>query len=329
MSTKLHSGAVIPHGLLSHNTEETAIAAFNQSYKNTGVKAGLIRRSYAPTDPENQNKLCMEYDVQTIEQMENKGTTSVLYKHCISSQSFGGIADYLEYTLRPLTKQGNNGFPAFQDQDGAIVLIQCLNNAGDKAIVIGNLIHPDRPTNVVNNAPQMFGEYNGVKIQINQDGSCSLIFKGATDSQGKPTDSSQGNTEVKIEKDGSFQVDHSMITFRLDKTTGQTTLNSTKDINLITGTNLNVTATQNVVVKCVDVDVTASGKANVNVSSDANIVVGGNANLTSSGKTVIKASEIDLNQPISGITTANSHQNVIDLITGVPVQASTTVLSDV
>lgn len=328
MST-LPNGTVVPFGMLSPNGAETAVAAFNRSYKNTGIKAGLVKKSYSPTDPKNQNGLCTEYDVLTIEQNENKGSTSILYKNCLSTQGFGSIADYLEYTLRPLTKQTDKGFPTFSDQDGAIVLIQCLNNIGDKAIVVGTLIHPDRPTNVTNNAPQMFGEYNGVNIQINQDGSCSLIFKGATDSQGNPTDTTQGNTEVKIEKDGSFQVDHSMITFRMDKTTGQTTINSSKDINLVTGTNLNVTATQNVVVKCVDVDVTASGKANINVSSDANVVVGGNANITSTGKTVIKASEIDLNQPISGVTTMNSHQGVIDFITGVPVQPSTTVMSDV
>lgn len=329
MSTKFDNGTVVPFGLLSRNTEESAIAAFNQSYKNTGIKAGLVKRSYAPNDPENINRLCTEYDVLTIEQMENKGTTSILYKHCLSTQGFGAIADYFEYTLRPLTTQDSKGYPTFSNQDGAVVLIQCLNNVGDKAVVVGTLIHPDRPTNVTNNAPQMFGEYNGVNLQINEDGSCSIIFKGATDSKGKALDPNQGNTTVQIEKDGSFQVDHSMITFRMDKTTGQTTINSSKDINLVTDTNLNVTATQNVVVKCVDVDITASGKANINVSSDANIVVGGNANLTSTGKTVIKASEIDLNQAISGITTANSHFGVVDFLTGVPVNPSTTVLSDV
>jgi hypothetical protein len=305
MSTKLASGTVVPFGLLSPNGSETAVAAFNRSYKNTGIKAGLVKRSYAPTDPQNQNGLCTEYDVLTIEQNENKGSTSILYKNCLSTQGFGSIADYLEFTLRPLMKQDSKGFPTFSNQDGAIVLIQCLNNIGDKAIVVGTLIHPDRPTNVTSNAPQLYGEYNGVNIQINQDGSCSLIFKGTTDSQGIPTDSSQGNTEVKIEKDGSFQVDHSMVTFRMDKTTGNATINAKKDINLITNTNLNVTATADVKITCAS------------------------ATVTSSGKTVIKASEIDLNNPVSGITTANSHQNVIDFITGVPVQPSTTVLSDV
>lgn len=254
MSTKLSSGAIIPSGLLSHNTEETAIAAFNRSYKNTGIKAGLIQKSYAPTDPENKNHLCTEYDVLTIEQMENKGTTSILYKHCLSTQGFGSIADYFEYTLRPLTKQDSKGFPTFSNQDGAIVLIQCLNNIGDKAVVIGTLIHPDRSTNVTSNAPQMFGEYNGVSIQINEDGSCSLTFKGATDSQGNAVDPSQGNTVFQIQKDGSFQFTNSAVT--------------------ITGAK--------------------SGSLIVNTSADTNINVGGACTITSSGKTTVTASEVDV-----------------------------------
>ena len=317
MSTKLPSGTVIPFGVLSPNSSETAVAAFNRSYKNTGIKAGLVKKSYDPTDPENQNGLCTEYDVLTIEQNENKGSTSILYRNCLSTQGFGSMADYLEYTLRPLTKQDSKGFPTFSNQDGAIVLIQCLNNIGDKAIVVGTLIHPDRPTNVTGNAPQLYGEYNGVNIQINEDGSCSLIFKGATDSKGKVIDSTQGNTEVKIEKDGSFQIDHSMITFRLDKTTGVATLNAQNDIDLITNTNLNITATKNVEVNCVDVDVTASGKANVDVSSDANITVGGDTNLTSNGKTVVKASEVDI-QGSTGEVLTSVTDPVVDTIFGEP-----------
>ena len=304
MSTKFNNGTVIPFGLLSRNTEESAIASFNQSYKNTGIKAGLVKRSYAPTDPDNVNGLCTEYDVLTIEQMENKGTTSILYKHCISTQGFGSIADYLEYTLRPLTKQTNKGFPTFSNQDGAIVLIQCLNNVGDKGVVIGTLIHPDRTTNVTSNDPQLYGEYNGVKIQINEDGSCSLVFKGATDSQGKIIDSSQGPTTLQIKTDGSFEFKHNTIDILANKS---------GTLSITTKVDCNIQAQGNVVVGCKDADVTASGDVNV----------------TSSGKTVVKASEIDLNNPVSGITTMNSHQGVIDFITGVPVTPSTTVLSDV
>jgi hypothetical protein len=254
MSTILPNGTVLPHGLVSVQGREKNIAAFNRSYKNTGIKAGFVVQSYSADDPSNQNGLCTEYDVQTIEQDENKGTTSILYKHCISSQGFGSIADFLEYTLRPQTYQSKNA-PDFAGQDAAIVMIQCLDNIGSKAIVIGNFIHPDRPTTITSTDPQLAGEYNGVNIQIANDGSCSLTFNGATDSSGAPTDPSQGPTTFQIQTDGSFQFNHSTITILAAK----------------------------------------SGELTITTSGDANITVGGDCNINSSGKTSIMAAEVDLN----------------------------------
>lgn len=296
----LPNGTVLPSGLLGLQGHETNIVAFNHSYRNTGIKAGLVTNSYAASDPNNKNGLCTEYDVLVMEQFENKGTTSLLYRNCMSSQGFGSVADFLEYTLRPKTTQSGTGFPTFNDQDGAIVLIQCLDNVGDKAIVIGSLINPKRTTTISGIAPQLSGEYNGVNVQIQNDGSCSLTFKGATDNTGASI-SSPGNTELQIEADGSFQFNHSTITIRADKS-GVLTINAKSDANITVG-----------------------GNSNVNVSGDTN--------LTTTGKTIIKSKEIDLNidspQPFNGITTSQSHENVIDLITGVECRPSMTVFGDV
>jgi hypothetical protein len=217
MSNILDNGTVLPYGLLAKQGAEAAVLAFNRSYRNTGLKAGIVIKSYPYNDPNNQNGLCTEYDVITIEQFENKGSTSILYRNCLSTQGFGSLADYLEYTLRPKTFQTNKGSPTFGDQDGAIVLIQCLDNVGDKAIVTGTLIHPDRTTNITSTAPQLAGEYNGVNIVVNNDGSCALTFKGATDSEGVPTDPTQGNTVLQIKTDGSFEFSHSTIDILADK----------------------------------------------------------------------------------------------------------------
>ena len=296
MANILPNGTVLPHGLLGLQGYEASVAAFNQSYRNTGLKAGLIVKSYASNDPGNISQLCTEYDVQTIEQFENKGSTSIVYKNCLSSQGFGSIADFFEFTLREKTFQTNKGLSTFNGQDGAIVLIKCLDNCGDKAIVVGNLIHPDRPTTITSIDPQLSGEYNGVNVQIANDGSCSLKFKGATDSKGIPTDPSQGTTEFKIEKDGSFQLNHSTITVRADKS------------GVLT--------------------ITAKGDANI-TCDNAKINVSGDTDLTTTGTTTVKSEKIVFNQEISGITTSNSHLQVIDLITGVPVQPSLTTFGDV
>lgn len=255
MSNKLANGTVLPSGLLGMQDREAKVAAFNRSYRNTGLKAGFVTKSYDAEDEENTNHLCTLYDVLVIEQFENKGTTPILYKKCLSTQGFGSVPDFLEYTLRPMTSQGNDSFPVFKDQDGAIVLIQCLDNIGERAVVIGSLIHPDRDTTITSTKPQLSGEYNGVNVQIANDGSCMLTFKGATDDQGDPTDSSQGNTTVQIEKDGSFQIDHEKITFRLDHD-GTVTIKAEKDL----------------VINCDKATVTASGDVEIKSDSNANML---------------------------------------------------------
>lgn len=297
----LPNGTVLPSGLLGQQGIESSIAAFNRSYRNTGLKAGIVSKSYAYNDPNNQSGLCTEYDVITIEQFENKGSTSILYRNCIYTQGFGGLADFLEFNLRPKTFQTNKGSPTFANQDGAIVVIQCLDGVGDKAAVVGCLIHPDRTTNITSTAPQLSGEYNGVNIEIANDGSCSLTFKGATNSQGVPTNSSQGNTVFQIKADGSFEFNHSTITINADRS-GILTINTKSDT-----------------------DITVSGNVNMNVA--------GNTNLTTTGKTIVTSKEIDLNgnsEDLSrGVTSAASHMQVIDLITGFPCEPSPTVFIDI
>lgn len=275
MDNILDNGTVLPSGLLSQQGMESAISAFNRSYRNTGLKAGIVVKSYAPTDPFNQNGLCTEYDVQVMEQFENKGSAPILYRNCISTQGFGSLADYLEFTLRPKTFQTQKGFPTFGDQDGAVVLLQCLDGDGAKAVVVGSLIHPDRDTNITSNAPQMSGEYNGVNIEIENDGSCSLTFKGATDSKGVPTDPTQGNTVLQIQTDGSFQFNHSTITIRADRsgvltitTASDTDMNVSGNTNMNTALNMNINVGQN---------------TNVNIVGNLTAVVGGNANATIKG----------------------------------------------
>jgi len=306
MDNIFENGTVLPSGLLGSQGTEAAVAAFNRSYRNTGIKAGIITKSYAADDPANQNGLCTEYDVITFEQQENKGSTSIVYRNCLSTQGFGGLADYFEFTLRPKTFQTNKGSPTFGDQDGAVVLIQCLDNVGDKAIVVNCLIHPDRPTTITSTEPQLAGEYNGVNIQIANDGSCSLTFNGATDSKGVPTDPSQGPTTFQIQTDGSFQFNHSTITI--------------------------------LAAKSGELTITTTGNANVTVGGDTNITTTGAANIIAQGTTTVDGSTIKLGENaieavVKGNTFAKIYNNHVHLgnlgvPTGVPLAPMDPSLSD-
>lgn len=261
MSTPLDNGAVLPHGLLSDNAG-AMMEGFNKSYKNYPLRVGVITASYPVSDSRNSTKLTTEYDVLVIEQNADIGATTIQYKNCMSSEGLGSIADFFERALRPQKKKKNKGATNLNDQDGAIVLMLCLDGMSDKGIIIGQLTHPDRKTKLVDQGPLLVGEYNGVQITVNKDGSTSLVFKGATDSEGKPLDSKQGKTTAKIEKDGSFQIDHDSISFRLDRD-GTTTLKGKKDIKLITDTNVNITTTKDVIATCENGTVTATKQVTV------------------------------------------------------------------
>ena len=264
----LSNGAVLPSGLLGENIHGM-MEGFKKTYQNSSLKAGIIVESY-PVDSENNvNKLVPEYDVMCFEQNEDQGSTVINYKHCIAANSLGSIADFFEFTIRKLKNKKTKGStPSPQGQNGSIVLLLCLNGFSDSGIIIGALAHPDRKTTLKDEGPRLEGEYNGVNIKVEKDGSTSLTFRGATDNDGNTLDKEQGDTVLSIEKDGSFQTKHKTITQRLYKK-GQASLSADGDISNTTKKNFNVTADENIALKasknfsleCADLTEKASGSA--------------------------------------------------------------------
>ena len=264
----MDNGAVLPSGLLGVN-EQAFLDGFNKSYKNYALRIGVVSASYPVNNEKNQSKLTTEYDVIVIEQNEDKGATTILYRNCMSAEGLGSMADFFEAALRPKKKKTTKGDSVnLKGQNGATVLLLCLDGMSDKGIIIGALTHPDRKTTLTDEGPKLEGEYNGVNIKVEKDGSTTLTFKGATDNDGKVIDSSQGDTVMSIEKDGSYQVKHKTITQRLAKD-GNASLTADGNISNTTKKNFNVTATENIALKatkdftldCVKLTAKASGTA--------------------------------------------------------------------
>lgn len=205
--TMLDNGAVLPQGLLNSDDDSAMMAGFNKTYRNAGLRVGVVVACYPKSDSNNITKLANEYDVLVIEQHEDKGATSIVYRNCLSQEGLGSIADFFEKTLRPLKKKTTKGESInLKGQDGAIVLLLCLDSMSDKGVIISGLTHPDRPTTISNEGPRLEGEFNGINIKVETDGSTSLTFNGATDNSGKVIDSSQKATVFQIQKDGSFNI---------------------------------------------------------------------------------------------------------------------------
>lgn len=84
-----------------------------------------------------------------------------------------------------------------------------------------------------------------------------------------------------------------------------------------------------VTIKGNALSVVIQGDANVQVNGNLNAKVGKDCNIQAGGTATIKADKIIFNKEGSGITTANSHQGVVDLITCVPVEESEDTFGDV
>lgn len=268
MGNFLDSGSILPSGLLSASADRL-LEGYKKTFQNYYLRVGIIKETYEINDSKNFSKLFPEYDVLVFEQNEDKSSTVITYKNCLAAASFGSIADFFEAKLRKMKSKKTKGVtPSISGQNGAIVLLLCLNGLSEKGIIVGALPHPDRKTTLSEDGLHLEGEYNGVNIKIENDGSATLTFKGATDNDGKVIDSSQGNTTVKIEKDGSYQIEHKTIKQRLDKngdaslsTDGSISNTAKKDFNINASENINISATKNFSSKCVDFILNASGSA--------------------------------------------------------------------
>jgi hypothetical protein len=227
----LPNGTVLPFGLMGIS-HEAGMAGFNKTYRNTALRLGIVVKSYDVLDPSNQSKLTTEYDVSVFEQQEDRGSSIVTYRNCISTEGMGSIADFFEHTLRVKETSANDSkIINTKNQNGAVVLILCLDGMSEKAHIIGCVTHPDRKTTLAGQVAHLEGEFNGVNIKVQDDGSATFTFNGATDNDGKVIDSSQGSTVVAVEKDGSFQINHSTITFRLDRN-GEATITASETVTI-------------------------------------------------------------------------------------------------
>lgn len=272
---RLKNGTVLPYGLLSLD-RKSAASGFEKTYKNFSLKSGIVVRSYDIENDANVSKLIPEYDVVVIEQDGNRAVTPITYKNCISASSFGSVADFFETRLRTQKKvkdkktQGKD----FSGQDGAIVLLLCLDGSGEKAIIIGALPHPNRKSKLKGKGQILAGEFNGLAVSVADDGSANLTFKGATDNEGVPLDKEQGNTSFDIEKDGSVQFKHKGATQRIEKggnfllaNEGTTTVQSKKSTTIKTDDALTIESKNDTTAKMNKFVLEAQGSASMKAQS--------------------------------------------------------------
>ena len=249
---------------------------FNNIFGNTNLKNGIIIKIYEIDDELNLNKKFPEYDVLVVEQKAMSSVEPVIYKNCITIDGFGGVADFFEFKRRSKKEEKGKQSPLdtnFKDQFGSMVFLLCLDGATDKGVIINSVPHPGRKTKLTKDAGlHLEGEYNGLNWQINKDGELTIVFKSKTDDEGKPQDEDAGGTHLKIDKEGSVDINTNLegdeeTYIRMDK--------KNKDVGLKAGQHIGFTAKKNIGLEAEGAaKFTSKSSLDIEGKSDVNIKSG-------------------------------------------------------
>lgn len=264
----------VPQGLLNlQGSEEQGI--FNHTFHNVTLKSGAILNVYETDDDNNITKLGPEYDVVAIEQRKNKGQASTIYKNCLATDSFGSIADFVEFKRRvPETPKEYKDNLDPDNTNGAFVLLLCLDGQSEKGIILGGLRHPNRPEVLTSESGNHFEfEFNGVNAKIQDDGSLRIEYKSKSNNDGEYEDEEAGGSFVEIAKDGSISIsDGNEEAIVLNKTDKTVSVTAEADISATTKANVSVTAEQAINLKATtDIIAEAEGKAAFTIGSTLNV----------------------------------------------------------
>src|SRR6266700_1325356 len=196
MSEVLEDGSVIP-SYLRGSDSSSQILGSQYSVSDWQLRVGEIIQAYDVDDPSNRNGKYIEYDVSVSHSNLGGGFTNITYPRCRVHSLFGGVADFLRWT--PRIDNGGDG----QSSLSSKVLLLCPNGNNRFALIIGGYPHPETTRQDTKfDDHDLFFEYNGLNVNINNDGDLTLTHKGATDNSGAIIDSSNGNSYISMTSDG-------------------------------------------------------------------------------------------------------------------------------
>jgi len=290
---------VPPSGLLSLiNTSKTS--AFSKNLSNNSLRLGVVVKVHDTDSETNLSKVLPEYDVITTEQNGTMGQSFVTYTNCISADTLGGMADFFEFKRRAYEKEDFKQTFDINKHDGSMVLLLCLDGYTDKAIIISAITNTNRKTTLTTeNELHLEGEYNGLNWKIDKEGSLTVTFRSKTDSQGVPQDEQSGGTFVKMDKEGSIELNTNLkekdaTSVKLDKTK--------KDINIIAGQNISNVAQKNL-------SLLAEGDLSGSAKGSLSFVTEGAAKISAkSGLSLDGSSQVDIKGDTTKITGGNMVQ---------------------
>jgi hypothetical protein len=168
----------------------------------TNVYSGEVKRALPPSSPDNRSKSQTEYEVE-VKISNGMDPPTIITPQCVVVDQFGGVGDFSTHSFRAATKDRNGDVHL----NGAQVLVAFVNGNYLNGFILGAL------KNTTAQAPAtMVGRFlkwvfNGVSVNINDDGELRVRMNGATKSDGTPDtnrdDTNQG-PYLQLTKDGNI-----------------------------------------------------------------------------------------------------------------------------
>jgi hypothetical protein len=202
---------------------------------NVKLRYGEVKREILPTDKDSRSKLFREYEV-LVQHYDFGGATHRMYHNCMV---LAQVADYSFHALRVSDKPAS-----FEVGIGSMVFILCVEGNDARPIIIGGpQVHKDTSKGTHKEL-----EFNGVNLQVLDDGSWQITNKGKTDLKGQldpKADKEGAGTLVNVKANGDFIVKtpDKKCEILVEHKSGKITINSSKEVNINT-TNANINASK-------------------------------------------------------------------------------------
>lgn len=202
----LPDGSVVP----SYLSLEDRTTAQNDGWTNFPLRMGEVYDIIYPKDPRSISGQVIEYLVLVQHfDHENMTGSSRVYSHCVLLNSLGSFADKFVFTLRP-SKQNNQDIANPKEiSKGSKVLLLCINGDHTNAVIIGGIRDQGDKQDLEAQSKGHFLHFvfNGIQVNINNDGEMELSYLGKTDIKGKTEVSDDiTGTKVALLKNGNFKV---------------------------------------------------------------------------------------------------------------------------
>lgn len=198
-------GSVIPSFL---KYDSTASYSRKDQINRYELVIGEVKNVVYPDADNSRTKLFMEYDVWAHVR-SNSISEGQLFYNCVQINPLAGLADQTYHILRANPKAGETG-KGFGD--GSKVLLLCLNGETFYPIIIGGVQDSkDESQKDLSKDELLFKWiYNGIDVQINNDGEATVTYLGKTKNDGSTdVEDSVAGMYAKFDKDGNFTLSDS------------------------------------------------------------------------------------------------------------------------